>query len=150
MLPGFSPFGVWLTVDLGKTLPVMVVDASTSLNRSLILLVGDKWHSRLSPFSLSMNSHIKCIERESGPEGRILTIWTDKRLSRPEIDALAHWLETEGYVEGRTRVRIYQDFGKTRGFRISATLVSILLFLWLMSLAICYYIFSISDISKTL
>ena len=95
-----------------------------------------------------MNSHIRLIEKGPKAEG-VLTVWTDKRLSKIEIDALARWLNDEGYIEVETRVRIYQCFGEKSGPVTSIRpllwpLAAIVLFLWPVSLAICYYIFSVS------
>lgn len=87
-----------------------------------------------------MNSHIQLIEREPRTDERAIIVWTDKRLDKEEIEALAHWLESEGYVDDEcTHVKICQRLVRPR-VHISMTLASIVMFLFLMSMAIyCYF-----------
>jgi hypothetical protein len=51
--------------------------------------------------------YVRLIEKESTERETSLVVWTDRRLTKPEVLNLARWLENEGFTSGeRTRVKI--------------------------------------------
>lgn len=102
------------------------------------------WWVAFSPTNFFQMKYVRLVEKESTERETSLVVWTDRRLTKPEILNLARWLENEGFTSGeRTRVKICQ-MEKQHSFNISVATASIVMFLWLMSLAVCYYFFSVS------